>query len=248
MAQGHEGPEYVPTPEERQRNREQARGGSPEGGAPARGNWWSRRSTKAKIAIIVGAVFLVAVIASAISGGGKNGSEISANSAQPTGIASTATPAVKSPAQIKVEARAQARAQTIARAKARVAARTKAKAAAAARVRAREAAAAHAAYVAAANRWHRGYYRQDANVYWQWRNGLSCQEFAQSGCWHVAVVTRDGCSSYVAVNANEYQGGAIVGQLLDNQGYGIPPQTVRIFELDADAGNVQANDVSIDCT
>jgi hypothetical protein len=195
------------------------------------------RSTKAKISIIAGAVILVAVIASASTGGGGPSSEINANSAEPTSTAPAAKAVVKSAAQIKAEAKAEARKARIARAKARAAAR-----------RARAAAAAHAAYVAAANRWHRGYYRQDANVYWQWRNGLSCQEFAQSGCWHVAVVTRDGCSSYVAVNANEYQGGAIVGQLLDNQGYGIPPQTVRIFELDADAGNVQANDVSVDCT
>jgi hypothetical protein len=85
-------------------------------------------------------------------------------------------------------------------------------------------------------------------VFWQWRHGLSCQDYVQIGCWHVAVVTRDGCPSYVAVNANEYQGNAIIGQLLDNQGYGIPPKTVRIFELDADASGVTVNDLSVDCS
>jgi hypothetical protein len=233
-----DGPEYIPTPEERQRNREQARGTSPEGRASGERNWWSRRSTKAKLAIIVGAVFLVAVIASAIAGGNKNDrSGGNASPAQTTGVTSTAKAAVKSPAQIKAEAQAQARAAKIERAKARVAAR-----------RASAAAAAHAAFVLAANRWHQGYTQQDANVFWQFRHGLSCQDYAQSGCWHVAVITRQGCSRYVAVNANEYQGSAIIGQLLDNQGYGIPPKTVRVFELDADTNGVTARDVSIDCT
>lgn len=98
-----------------------------------------------------------------------------------------------------------------------------------------------------ANAWHAGYNQQDDNVFWQWRNGGSCQSFAMNGCWHVAVITRNGCQSYVAVNANEYQGNAIVGQLLANQGYGIPPRTVRLFELDADANGVTANNVKIDC-
>jgi hypothetical protein len=39
----------------------------------------------------------------------------------------------------------------------------------------------------------------------------------------VAVITRNGCGSYVAVNANEYQAGAVIGSLLDNQGYGVLP-------------------------
>ncbi len=77
-------------------------------------------------------------------------------------------------------------------------------------------------------------------------NGESCADYAQYGCWHVAVISDSGCQSYVAVNANEYQGRAIVGQLLANQGYGIPPRTERLFELDADTSNVTANNVSID--
>ena len=109
------------------------------------------------------------------------------------------------------------------------------------------AAAAQAAAVAAANAWHNGYIQQDSNVYWKWIDSGSCADFASNGCWHVAVITRDGCSSYVAVNANEYQGTAIVGSLLANQGYGIPPKTERVFELDADANGVTANDVQIDC-
>ena len=129
----------------------------------------------------------------------------------------------------------------------KLAAKAQAKADARAAKQAAAAAAAHAAYVAKANAWHQGYYQQDDNVFWQWRNGGSCQSYATNGCWHVAVITRNGCNSYVAVNANEYQGTAIVGQLLANQGYGIPPQTVRLFELDADTGGVTANNVKIDC-
>ena len=117
----------------------------------------------------------------------------------------------------------------------------------AAEKRAAKAAAAHAAYVAAANVWHKGYFQQNANVFWKWRDGGSCQDYVTNGCWHVAVITRYGCSSYVAVNANEYRGNTIVNQLLDNQGYGIPQKTVRVFELDADAGGVTASDVSVDC-
>lgn len=132
-----------------------------------------------------------------------------------------------------VSPRAQAAAAAEARANAKARAKANAEAAAA---------------LAAENRWHKGYTKQDENVYWQWRNSASCQEFATNGCWHVAVITRDGCSTYVAVNANEYQGGAIVNQLLDNQGYGIPPKTVRIFELDSDSGaNTTASDVTVDC-
>jgi hypothetical protein len=85
----------------------------------------------------------------------------------------------------------------------------------------------------AASAWHRGYEKQDDNVYWRSVNGGRCHDSAQNGCWHVAVITRNGCSSYVAVNANEYRGRTIVNQLLDNQSFGIPPKTVRVFELDA---------------
>jgi hypothetical protein len=125
-------------------------------------------------------------------------------------------------------------------AQARATARRRKAAAAAAKLRAAE--------IAAANAWHRGYEQQDANVYWRWIHGRNCQDFATNGCWHVAVITQDGCSSYVAVRANEYQGGSIINSLLDNQGFGIPPRTERVFELDADADGVTANDVTIDCT
>jgi len=105
---------------------------------------------------------------------------------------------------------AQLRARVATRkAQARAAARRRRQeAAAAVRRRRQEAAAAkaQAAAVAAANAWHQGYRQQDDNVYWKWVDGISCQEFASNGCWHVAVITQDGCSSYVAVNANEYQG------------------------------------------
>jgi hypothetical protein len=130
-----------------------------------------------------------------------------------------------------------------------IAATKRAQAAAAARAKAKahaQALAAADAY-ARANAWHTGYNQQDENVYWKWVSGRSCQDFAQYGCWHVEVITASGCQSYVAVNANEYSGGSIINSLLDNQGYGIPPETPRIFELDADQPGVTANDVSIEC-
>jgi hypothetical protein len=191
----------------------------------------------AKVGIIVLAVVIgLAALGAALSGGNDTPSLVTATKAADATY--KPKPAVKTPAQMRAEAQARARAAKVARAKALAAARS-----------ARAAAAAHAAYVLAANRWHQGYTQQDGNVFWQWRDGLSCQDYVQNGCWHVAVITRYGCTSYVAVNANEYQNGAIVNQLLDNQGYGIPPKTVRIFELDADsAGTATADDVSIDCS
>jgi hypothetical protein len=97
--------------------------------------------------------------------------------------------------------------------------------------------------------WSSGYEQQDANVYWKWVEGRRCRSYAQHGCWHVAVITADGCPNYVAVQANEYSGSAIINELLDNQGYGIPPLTERIFELDASqAGATTAGNVSVECT
>ncbi|MHB8643965.1 MAG: hypothetical protein ACYDA3_13890 [Gaiellaceae bacterium] len=88
---------------------------------------------------------------------------------------------------------------------------------------------------------------QDSNVYWKWVNGGACQGYASNGCWHVEVITREGCTSYAAVNANEYSGTTIVNSLLANQGYGIPPKTPRLFELDADQSGVTANNVTVQC-
>jgi hypothetical protein len=135
-------------------------------------------------------------------------------------------------------------AQLRTRAAAKLAAR---RAAARARARAVADAKAQAAADAAANAWHQGYNQQDENVYWKWVNDKSCAAYTSNGCWHVEVITRDGCSSYVAVNANEYANGSIINSLLDNQGYGIPPQTPRLFELDADQNGVTAGDVKIEC-
>ena len=136
-------------------------------------------------------------------------------------------------------------AQARARAAARAAAAAKARARAAARAAA--AAKARAAAAASGNAWHQGYTSQDANVYWKRNNGGSCQVFATNGCWHVEVITRNGCPSSVAVQADEYSGGKIINSLLDSQDSGLPPKTPRVFELDADQAGDQANHVSIEC-
>jgi hypothetical protein len=131
----------------------------------------------------------------------------------------------------------------IAKARARAAAKARARAEA----RAAATAKARAAEFAAANAWHRGYSEQDENVYWKWNHGASCQDYAANGCWHVEVITRDGCPSYLGVEANEYQGSSIVGDLLANNGNGVPPKTPALFELDADANGSTAGDVNITC-
>jgi hypothetical protein len=222
-----------------------------------------------KLGIAVGLLVIAAIIVAAIatSGGNKQGTKNSAPKKQPakpcsaytdakpanciasTGLAcSSYTGAKPDSCYTVAQVRARQEAQRTAAAKARAAAKAEARAQAIAAEKAAAAAAAHAAYVAAANAWHNGYTQQDDNVFWEWRNAGSCQDYATNGCWQVAVITRYGCSGYVAVNANEYQGSAIVGQLLANQGYGIPPKTVRIFELDADTGGgLKAGNVTIDC-
>jgi len=107
--------------------------------------------------------------------------------------------------------------------------------------------AARQARIAAENAWHQGYNQQDYNVYWKWLDGHGCAEYALDGCWNVEVITRDGCPTYLGVEANEYQGNAVVGDLLGNNGTGIPPKTPAIIELDADASSDTANNVKIEC-
>jgi hypothetical protein len=119
---------------------------------------------------------------------------------------------------------------------------------AAAEANKRAAARARAAYKAAANRWHRGYQQQDGNVYWRWRDLGYCNFDQSQYCWTVEVITRNGCPSYVGVNANEYSGGAVINDFLDNQGFGIPPKTRRIFFLGPpDGENTTLSDVTVDC-
>ena len=75
-----------------------------------------------------------------------------------------------------------------------------------------------------AKAWHKGYNQQDENVYWKWVSGRSCQD-VQNGCWHVAVITKNGCRRHFNVVASEYQGGRVVSGLLNDQAYGIPAKT-----------------------
>jgi len=106
-----------------------------------------------------------------------------------------------------------------------------------------------AAYEEPAPAWVASYHQQDDNVYWKIVDGGACASYATDGCWHVAVMTRDGCPSYVGVDANEYsESDSIIGSLLDNQDHGIPPETRRLFELDADSGAVRIDDITVDCT
>ena len=99
-----------------------------------------------------------------------------------------------------------------------------------------------------ANAWHQGYYEQDENIYVRFPQTGDCASYAEYGCWHIEVITRDGCSSYVAVHANEYRGETIINELLDNQGYGIPPMTARRFELDASTSGSAIDDVTVECS
>jgi hypothetical protein len=125
----------------------------------------------------------------------------------------------------------------------------------AARAAARARARARAAAIRAANAWHAGYALAPLDesgasgpVYLRWENGLNCQDFATDGCWHAEVIARDGCPNYVGIQGNEYQAGKIVGEVLDNNGNGIPAKTPVSFELDADQPNVTLNDVTVSCS
>lgn len=93
--------------------------------------------------------------------------------------------------------------------------------------------------------WSAGFVRQDANVYWRSKPG--CRGSSGHGCWHVEVTTRDGCPSYIAVQANEYREGAVVNSLRDVYGYSIAPKTPMVFELEADVSGARLADVHVDC-
>jgi hypothetical protein len=116
--------------------------------------------------------------------------------------------------------------------------------------------AARVAAVRAANAWHEGYdlapqdeYGSSGPVYVKWVSGLACAPYmGEDGCWHLQVIARDGCPSYVGAEANEYLGGKVVGSLLDNNGTGLPPKTPIAFELDADQPGVTADDLKISCS
>jgi hypothetical protein len=155
---------------------------------------------------------------------------------------------VRAAAEAKKKAAAEAAARAARKAAAAAAAKARAKAAAEKAAAAAAAARKKEAAAVAANAWHKGYAQQDGNVYWEWRHAGICQASATDGCWHLAVITRKGCPSYIGVDANEYRGGAIVGKVHAEQIYGVPSKTVRVFELDADShGPVTANDVEIVC-
>jgi hypothetical protein len=135
-------------------------------------------------------------------------------------------------------AAAKAKARARARAAARAAAKRKAEAAAAAR-----------AY-AAANAWHAGYSywteTDNGTVYYKWRDGLSCVDYALNGCWHIEVIAELGCSS-LYVQSNEMQGGTVVGDMIASQD-NLPAKTPALLELDADTdASVTASAPTITC-
>jgi hypothetical protein len=149
---------------------------------------------------------------------------------------------------------AQARAAKLAKAQA------EARAAALLAAKRKRQKAAHDLYVKAANAWHAGYDNADGcDEYGTCTTGLyarfldpsefSCEEYmGEYGCWKVRVITRDGCQSYVGVEANEYSGGSIINDLLDNNGTGIPPRTAITFELDASQPGTTVDDLKVQCS
>jgi hypothetical protein len=100
--------------------------------------------------------------------------------------------------------------------------------------------------VAAANAWHQGYTRQDANVYWKWVEGQDCQDYPEYGCWHVEVIARHGCPRYVEVKAIEMAGGTEVNSVRENWD-SLQAKTPMIFQLDLDMGGITAGNVTVDC-
>lgn len=138
----------------------------------------------------------------------------------------------------------------------KAAAARKLKAKAAAARRAKEVAAANAlqaakdrAEVAAANAWHKSYYGPTGpnnDVYYKYPT-KPCRAYAETGCWHVQVVTAAGCR-YLEVDINELRGGVVVGGLIANQ-LNVPPHTPVLLELDTDRGNLTGGSLPVfDCT
>ncbi len=236
--------------------------------------WRAGRKTAATVAAALFALIAVGVIA-AIAGGGGSGSTAPTTLSQQTTVPTQTTVAAR-PCLTYKDAKkpqtciaksgsacstyaysakptdcftaAQLRDRVAARKAHRLAvAKAKQRAAAQARAQAAAAARARAAAIAAANAWHKGYLQQSDNIYWKWVNGGSCQSFAQNGCWHVAVITRDGCPSYVAVNAKRIPRQHDRQLATRQPGLRDSAKTERVFELDADTGGVTANNVQIDC-
>jgi hypothetical protein len=204
--------------------------------APLGVYWLVRSHTKHRYVLAAAGLFCWLVVVGGIIGAAAGNN---APSAATTAVKVATRPAL-TPAQRAANHR---RAAAAARAKARAAARAKAKAKAA-RIRSaatarRHAQAAAAAY-AAANRWHQGYFGpagDNSDVYYKWRNDLSCADYATQGCVRIELITASGCS-YLAVDSNEESAaGVILGDALDNQA-NVPAETPVLMELDADTSGV----------
>jgi hypothetical protein len=77
-------------------------------------------------------------------------------------------------------------------------------------------------------------------------DGRGCADYALQGCWHIEVITDQGCS-LLTVEANEMSGGTVVGNVIANQS-NLPPKTPVLLELDADTDqSVTASAPTITC-
>jgi hypothetical protein len=120
-----EGSEFIPTPEERKRNRETARldaspssegqPGDPPPRYPGRQNWWFRRSTKAQFGIVIACAVVLFAMIGAIADGGSGNNSV----APPTTTAAVtldhATPAPEQSAPAEQSAAAETAGQENAR-------------------------------------------------------------------------------------------------------------------------------------
>lgn len=108
--------------------------------------------------------------------------------------------------------------------------------------------------------WHQGYIPYWTGVasyslptiYWRWKSG-GCASY-ETECWHVDVITRQGCPTYLGVQANVYdhRGGSVVDNILGNDGNGVPPLTPAAVEMDDPNvttydPSLVADDVTIQC-
>lgn len=92
------------------------------------------------------------------------------------------------------------------------------------------------------------YWRDDGTVAWRWVEGLDCPSYSD-GCWHVDVVTRDGCPDGVYVSLNKLNADeTVVGYTNDTLPVLEAGQVGRLtLTASSDDGEVSGRVAEIDC-
>jgi hypothetical protein len=106
--------------------------------------------------------------------------------------------------------------------------------------------------------WHDGFTAWNGNafayqaptIYYRWLNDRACPQYDQDGCYHVEIVTRNGCSGVDVTISETPSQSASSPQIGSVDGYtdGLQAQQPAIIEIDADQADAKYGQVtSIGC-